>query len=256
MAPRHRKNGSYTLSLIPADGRSGPVTLLKGPAALFVLCGVLAFFLTAAGTMFLLLRSPLANVLPGTALPSQQKQLIAIQAGKVDSLVAEMERMHAFSDRMETALFQGGVLVGARRQGRSGSGVLPGAVSAGGESPRGFTGRLVTGTVSQRFLPSGSHYGIDIASRPNEPVGAVADGTVIFSGWTIGTGYTLIIDHGEYTTFYKHCSRLLRKGGEQVKLGEIIALSGDTGKDSRGPHLHFELWKNGIPVDPESYLSF
>ncbi|ASQ91485.1 hypothetical protein CHL67_11615 [Prosthecochloris sp. GSB1] len=256
MAPRRRKNRSYTLSLIPADGRSAPVTLLKGPAALFVFCAVLVVFLTMAGTVYSLFRSPLASMLPDGVLPARQKQLVARQAGKVDSLAAEMEKMNAFSDRIERMLFQGGAHAVARQRGRGGSGALPGAAAVEREGGRGFAGRLVTGAVSQRFMPSDSHYGIDIASRQGEPVGAVADGTVIFSGWTTGSGYTLIVDHGGFTTFYKHCSRLLRKGGEQVKLGEVIALSGDTGGESRGPHLHFELWKNGIPVDPEAYLSF
>jgi len=114
----------------------------------------------------------------------------------------------------------------------------------------------VTGSVSQRFKPEDSHYGVDIATPLNEPVGVVADGSVIFADWTGRFGYSVIIDHGEFMTFYKHCSRLFKKGGEQVKLGEVVALAGNLGEESSGTHLHFDVWRNGIPVDPEAYLIF
>ena len=262
MAARHRKNGAYTLSLVPADGRRRTLTLLKGPAALFAVIGALFALLLIGGTAFSLLQTPLAEMLPGAALPRQQKQLITQQAGRVDSLVSEIEKMHAFSEQMESVMFLGEAFAGARadaqaarRPGRAPSGVLPGAAHHGSERRPAVSGRLATG-VLQPFRPSKSHYGVDVALSVNEPVGAIADGSVIFAGWTRDAGYTMILDHGEYTVFYKHCSRLLKRGGEQVKLGEVVALSGNTGKASSGPHLHFEVWKDGIPVDPQKYFTF
>ena len=263
MTPRHRKNRAYTLSLVPDDGRRHTLTLLKGPAALFAVIGVLFSLFLIGTTAFALLQTPLADMLPGIALPRQQKQLITQQVGRVDSLVSEIEKMHAFSEEMESVLFLGEAIAGARtdaqavrRQGNAPSGVLPGAVHRENERRPAVSGRLVTGPVLQPFRPSESHYGVDVAFSTNEPVGAIADGSVIFAGWTQDAGYTMILDHGEYTVFYKHCSRLLKRGGEQVKLGEVVALSGNTGEASSGPHLHFEVWKDGIPVDPQKYFTF
>jgi len=98
------------------------------------------------------------------------------------------------------------------------------------------------------------HSGIDISVPVGTEVRATADGIVVFSGWTAGSGYTVVIEHGHgFTTAYAHNKKNLVKVGQRVKRGDIIALSGDTGITS-GPHLHYEVWKNGTPVNPLSYL--
>jgi murein DD-endopeptidase MepM/ murein hydrolase activator NlpD len=124
-----------------------------------------------------------------------------------------------------------------------------------GAEPTTFLGYLVRGTPSQPFRRERSHYGIDIATASNEPIGALADGTVLFADWTMDYGYTVIISHSTYISFYKHCNYLLVRDGERVLKGQIIALTGNTGRESSAPHLHLEIWKNGIPQDPEIYLS-
>ena len=263
MASHRKKNTVYTLSLIPAGGGSRPVTLLKGRPGLFVLVSIIVLFLLTGMSCLLFFGSPLRDMIPGWSLPGYQKQLVARQAARVDSLIIEIERMRAFSEKMKGVMFQERTLADKREPiggsvGREvfDAGIMPVSSSVDfGESPK-FIGRLVTGSVSQRFKPGRSHYGIDIATPRNEPVGAVADGSVIFADWTGVFGYTLIVDHGEYMTFYKHCSRLFKKGGEQVKLGEVIALAGNTGHESSGVHLHFEVWRHGVPVNPEAYLNF
>jgi len=115
----------------------------------------------------------------------------------------------------------------------------------------------VSGIVTSPFDPSSGHYGVDIVAKDNEPVKAVAEGSVIFSGWSQEYGYTLIIQHKAGTiSVYKHNSELLEREGSYVGAGNVIAIIGNTGELTDGPHLHFELWYNGNPVNPEEFVSF
>lgn len=115
----------------------------------------------------------------------------------------------------------------------------------------------VQGLVTNSFNPATEHFGVDLVSEPNAVIKAVMDGTVIFSEWTIQTGYVLFIQHdADLITAYKHNSVLLKSKGDPVKAGEAIAIIGNTGELSTGPHLHFELWHNGSPLDPELYINF
>lgn len=113
----------------------------------------------------------------------------------------------------------------------------------------------VQGTITRGFEPESKHYGIDIATKENGEIYNIADGTVISSGWTINYGYVLSVQHADgLIAIYKHCSKLLKQEGEKVTVGEMIALTGDTGIESSGPHLHFEVWRNGIPQNPLLFL--
>ncbi len=111
------------------------------------------------------------------------------------------------------------------------------------------------GFITRGFIPSEGHFGVDYSLDVGTPVFAAASGLVIFADYTIDYGNTIIIRHRNgFLTFYKHCSVLLKKEREKVRQGEIIALSGNTGTKTTGPHLHFEIWKNGKPVNPENFL--
>ncbi len=115
----------------------------------------------------------------------------------------------------------------------------------------------VRGVVTNSFNLASGHYGTDIASSPNEVVVATLDGTVTMATWTLETGYVIQIQHaGNLLSVYKHNSKLLKKAGTHVKAGEAIAIIGNSGELTTGPHLHFELWYNGTPVDPEKYIVF
>ena len=117
--------------------------------------------------------------------------------------------------------------------------------------------RLTRGMVSDRFDAKKKHYGTDIAANPNESVLATMDGTVILSTYTAETGYLIGVQHSQdLISVYKHCGSLLKKEGDRVKGGEAIALVGNSGTLSTGPHLHFELWYKGHPVNPEKYIVF
>jgi murein DD-endopeptidase MepM/ murein hydrolase activator NlpD len=113
------------------------------------------------------------------------------------------------------------------------------------------------GIVTSKFDPATKHYGVDIVSVQNEAIKATLDGVVIFSGWTIETGYTISIQHeNDLISVYKHNSALLKDEGSYVKAGDAIAIIGSSGEYSTGPHLHFEIWYNGVPVDPTDFIKF
>lgn len=115
----------------------------------------------------------------------------------------------------------------------------------------------VNGTISNNFNPKEGHYGIDLIAPKEDPVKAVLDGTVILSSFTANDGNIIQIQHANnLISVYKHNSALLKKSGDFVKSGESIAFIGNSGDHSDGPHLHFELWENGVPVNPLDYLAF
>jgi murein DD-endopeptidase MepM/ murein hydrolase activator NlpD len=115
----------------------------------------------------------------------------------------------------------------------------------------------VKGTISEAFDAGEKHYAVDIVVPKNAPVKSVADGRVIFSEWTAETGYVIIVKH-QYglLSVYKHNASLTKEQGESVRRGEVIATAGSTGEYTTGPHLHFELWNEAVPVDPVDYIDF
>lgn len=115
----------------------------------------------------------------------------------------------------------------------------------------------IKGVISSNFSAKEQHYAVDIAVKLNEPVRATLGGHVVFASYTPETGYVVIIQHGNnLLSLYKHCASIIKKVGSFVRGGEVIAFAGDTGELSTGPHLHFELWHNGNPVNPTDYIAF
>jgi len=115
----------------------------------------------------------------------------------------------------------------------------------------------VKGMVTSSFRMSEDHYGTDIVAAPNEVVKAVLAGTVIMASWTLETGHVIQLQHeNDLISVYKHNAELLKGVGERVTAGEPIAIVGNSGEFTTGPHLHFELWHNGTPLNPENYVTF
>lgn len=116
----------------------------------------------------------------------------------------------------------------------------------------------VKGIVSGKFDPHLKHYGTDIVTKPKSPVDAALDGTVIFTGWTMETGFVIEVQHSNnIVSVYKHNAALLKEIGDMVRTGEAIAIVGDSGElYTSGPHLHFEIWYKGSPLDPEKHIIF
>jgi murein DD-endopeptidase MepM/ murein hydrolase activator NlpD len=115
----------------------------------------------------------------------------------------------------------------------------------------------IHGVVTNKFNAANNHLATDIVAAENEVISTVLDGTVIMTAWTLNTGNIIQIQHdNNLVSVYKHNSQLLKKQGDKVKVGEAIAIIGNSGELTSGPHLHFELWHNGTPIDPEEYISF
>lgn len=113
------------------------------------------------------------------------------------------------------------------------------------------------GIVTEIFNPKKLHFGVDLVAPKNEAIKSTLDGTVIFAEWTAETGYVIQVQHSSnLVSIYKHNSILHKKQGDKVKAGDVIAIVGNTGELSSGPHLHFELWYNGIPLNPQEYMLF
>ncbi|PHN04092.1 M23 family metallopeptidase [Flavilitoribacter nigricans] len=120
-----------------------------------------------------------------------------------------------------------------------------------------FFSSPISGEISAGFMPDKEHFGVDVLAPKNTPIKAAMDGYVFLSDWTLETGNTIGIQHSSnLITFYKHNSVLLKEVGSYVKAGEAVAVIGNTGTMSNGPHLHFELWYKGKPIDPTEYIDF
>ncbi len=115
----------------------------------------------------------------------------------------------------------------------------------------------VSGILINKFNPAEGHYGVDLTAQKDEPVLSVLSGTVIMASWNPNTGYVIMVQHPHnLISVYKHNSELLKREGDHVEAGEPIAIVGNTGENTTGPHLHFELWFNGVPINPADYISF
>ena len=134
-------------------------------------------------------------------------------------------------------------------------------IKGGNKPENGFCCRFffppVNGRISQSFSLEKGHYGVDVVTAADEPIKACLDGTVIVSGWIPGEGNMLIIQHNnDFISVYKHCSVLLRKQGQKILTGDPVGIVGNTGENTSGPHLHFELWQKGNALNPQEFISF
>ena len=115
----------------------------------------------------------------------------------------------------------------------------------------------VKGMITSKYKQNNNHLAVDIVSKENSPIMAILDGNVVFTGYTKETGNIIYLQHkNNILSVYKHVKNTLVKQGDYINKGKVIATMGNTGTITSGPHLHFELWNNGTPVNPEDYISF
>ena len=111
--------------------------------------------------------------------------------------------------------------------------------------------------MGRTFNKKDKHFGTDVSGVDNSVVKSIYSGTVLLASFTPDNGYIVVIQHpSNYISVYKHCGSLLKRAGDAVRAGEPVAFLGDSGTKNNEPHLHFELWFNGKPINPESYVNF
>lgn len=228
-------------------------------------------------TTFLLFSfTPLKEYVPGKTTVETHKELVEM-ATKVDSLIILIEGRDLYVDNLRTIL-NGGEVVENKSKIEENSienitnlGVSKkdslfrvrveekssGDYISISSSVNNYFLSPLKGDLIDKYNKQKKHFGVDIISKKGSVINSVSDGVVVTSDWTKETGFVIAIQHSEgFLSFYKHNSVLLKEVGDYVKQGEAIAVIGNSGELTYGPHLHFELWKNGESIDPENYISF
>ncbi|MEO0312684.1 MAG: hypothetical protein RIQ89_2341 [Bacteroidota bacterium] len=250
------------------------------PLNIFVAGGLLIITLITLTTL-LIAFTPLREYIPGYSDVGMKRQLIALSL-KADSMENTLQSNAAFIENIKQVIngnLPNDTAMTARQVANYDTihqlnktkedSMLRKEIEAQDQytltlnngSPSGISGYLffqpVNGTVVSKFDVVKKHFGIDIVGKANEVIKAALDGTVILSDFTSSTGYVIGVQHANnMMTFYKHNSVLLKRIGERVKAGDAIAIIGNSGEQTTGPHLHFELWYNGSAIDPLRYISF
>ncbi len=254
----------YRLILRRDDNLEEKVSIVLEPLNLvLIVCG--GFLLVGSFVYFLLAYTPLNYIFPTkSAKYSSQEQYKMIQ--KIDSLEIYLEQIKIQSEVLGSVLSGDELSMDVASNDIEATQVevteesKPSriALQNSPKTKQDYSFFIpVSGVITDSFNIQRNHLGIDIAAKSKEVIKAIQNGTVIYSGWTSKGGHTLILQHSNnFISVYKHNAVLLKKTGTFVSAGDAIALVGNTGELSSGPHLHFELWKNGLAVNPFSYLNF
>lgn len=243
---------------------------------LFVAGGVFALFMVLI-TTFIIAFTPLREYVPGYGSVAEQRKLIELSAladsmenelmykdyfiQNVQGLVMGREPVQSFKAfKDSTVNYRAIANVKSPEDSMLRAEVSGFSRTSGTAVPKAGTIVFmppVKGVLSEGYNPLIDHLAIDITAPKNEAVKSVADGSVILSAWTAETGHVLVIFHApDFISVYKHNALLLKKQGDLVKAGDPIAFIGNSGEFTSGPHLHFELWLNGKPVNPNDYITF
>jgi len=178
-------------------------------------------------------------------LSTNERMKFALKLAKKDSAKADDPIYDSLKNTINKKLEIGGNILFVFKK------LFGEAISTQDEKRILFFQEPASGVITQNYNPEKGHIGIDFGLKIGSPVFASAGGIVVFSDYTTDDGYSIIINHdNDYVTIYKHCSYLLKKARSFVRQGEMIALSGNSGINTSGPHLHFEIWQKGKPINP------
>ena len=242
----------------------------------FIAIAVIAFVLLVGGTYCLLAFTNLRGLIPGYP-NTETRRNILLNAVRLDSLEHEIDLRDRFFANMNSIISGNGPSDSFSMQESTGtysSGTFD--YSSLVEAPSNNNGSQQTATsesvnlaslhffppmkglISSSYNPATKHFGTDIAASSETFVSSVLDGTIIFEGWTVETGYVMHIQHtNNIISIYKHNTVLLKEVGDYVRAGEPISVIGDSGEMyTSGPHLHIELWYKGESLDPEKFILF
>ena len=275
---RRKLTDKYRLVILNEDTFQERFSLKLSRLNVFVLGGIFSLLLVSLTTVFIAF-TPIKEYIPGYSSTALKKQATRLMY-KTDSLNNKLKILTYYTESLKPVLTGDVSQISAvdtvKREAFKVDKSSLGASKADSifrekveESTRFDLGDFeneqvklvlfspVEGVFSQEFNADNKHFAVDITAKTGTPVKTIADGTVIFSEWTTETGYVLIIEHpNDFISVYKHNSVLLKHQGDVVTSGEVIATVGSTGENSTGPHLHFELWKKGYPVNPKNYIDF
>jgi murein DD-endopeptidase MepM/ murein hydrolase activator NlpD len=255
------------------------LTLKLSPLNIFVF-SVITIVSTIALTTTVIAFTPLKELIPGYASSKLRREAIEL-ALTTDSLTAALDRNERYLQGVQRIL-QGEVIDTVMSELESDTTANPTEVNLSDPSPQDSAFRewveeenaftltqsgaeigipqLISpleGIITSDFDKATNHYAVDIAAAANTPVKSCYEGTIVFADWTSETGNIIIVQHeNNLLSAYKHNSALLKEVGEFVRSGEAIAIIGNSGENSTGPHLHFELWYEGAPIDPQNFIKF
>lgn len=292
-APNKEKKGKKVISkmrhksrlvVLNDDTFEEQFSLILSPLNVFAWGGVL-FILFTCIIIFLIAFTPLREFIPGYA-DVKTKRLATTSALRVDSLSTALEQNKKYIENLRVIL-SGGIVdsndsllnkaVSSKTNTRIGNtskedSILRAEVEAEERynltlqskenRPNALRNVLfyapIKGVVTSTYDPSIRHYGVDIvSSHEDAAVKSVLEGSVIQATWTSDEGYVIFVQHRyNIVSVYKHNSVLLKKTGDKIKAGEAIAIVGNSGELTTGPHLHFELWHNGTPINPTDFVVF
>jgi len=270
-----RLSKKYRLVILN-DGTLKERVVIKITLLLVLSATLIISFLLILSAFLLFSYTPLKEYVPGKTSQETQKHLI-VMSSKIDSLVVLLERRDLYVENLKTIL-NGDVPVSEKENKisnvveeninlsksekdslfrikieRKSNGDY---ISTSSNSTIHFLTPLV-GSFTEKYNKNKNHFGVDIVSLEGSIINSIADGIVVINNWTKETGFVIGIQHSDgFLSFYKHNSKILKDVGDFVKIGEGIAVIGNSGELSSGPHLHFELWKNGKSINPENYIIF
>lgn len=276
----HRIRFKYKLSFFNEGTLEEVWSFRLSQLSAFVTLAVFAFFLIAF-TALIIIKTPIRNYLPGYLDVEIRKEIVqnALRADSLEKMIAIQSlylenvagilsgTMPLDSIRQIDSLAQSNADYNIPRSKEEEQYVKsfedeekynltvlhPTSVVTDGV----FFYKPVNGIISSHYEADIRHFGIDLVAGPKESVLSTLDGTVVFTGFDPNYGNVIQVQHKNgFLSIYKHNELLLKQAGDHVVAGEAIALVGNTGKLSTGPHLHFELWYKGNPVNPEEYIAF
>lgn len=270
----------YRLVILNDSSFKEEFSLRLTPGGILILIGSVTIFMSVL-VISLIAFTPFKEYIPGYGDVTNQKELMRLSV-KVDSMEYLMDAKNWYIDNLNNVL-SGNISPEETKLNRDSSkkyqnvNVKPSKIDSelrkeieaqdkfsltlGNKNNGGISGYFffspVKGMITHSFNMAAGHYGVDVAAKENEFIKATLDGTVVFSGWTANDGYVIQLQHGNnLMSVYKHNSDLTKNVGDHVKAGEPIAIIGNTGESSTSTHLHFELWYNGTPVNPQDYVLF
>jgi murein DD-endopeptidase MepM/ murein hydrolase activator NlpD len=277
---RDRLRVKYRMVVMDDSSFEERASVTLTPLGIIVALSAITIFMTAL-VVSLIAFTPVREYIPGYADVGMQRELILMNE-KTDSLLAEATARQQFLDNLKTILKGNDTAVIVQNPTDTSKkydelnyarspedSALRHEIETGDEYSlalgvtrrNGISGYFffapVKGTITSSFNLPEEHFGVDVACAENEPVKATLDGTIISAGWNPEDGYVIQVQHGNnLISVYKHNAALLKKTGQFIKAGEPIAIVGNSGENTTGPHVHFEIWYNGAPVDPQEYVVF